>query len=80
MSNPVSKKEVETIKLLISRGFHSSEIRSITNRSKETVRRVARGEFDEKFEKPVETFPKDELTALLEKTFELLVKIEEKIS
>jgi hypothetical protein len=81
---PVSKKEVSNIKLLISRGLSTAEICAVTNRSHQTISRVASGKFDDKFvREPEKVEPKatqavssDELREFISKSLDLLAKIE----
>jgi IS30 family transposase len=81
---PVSAKEVDNIKLLLSKGLDTAEICTITGRSHQTINRVAAGKFDNKFAKEpekVETkatqaVSSDELREFIAKALDLLAKIE----
>lgn len=79
MGKVMSKEEVKTIKLLISKGLTRKEICSITNRSRATIDRVKSGQFDEKLKSPVKKTSSDDLRDLILKVFDLLAEIEEKI-
>lgn len=72
---PVTKKEVETIKLLLSKGLNTSEIAEVTDRSHITVQRVARGLYDKPKEVKKDSFV--ELKDLMQKNLETLIKIDE---
>lgn len=79
MSKVVSKEEIQTIKLLLSKGLTRKQICWVTGRSPATVDRVARGQFDERLKSPVKKTSNDDLHSLILKTFDLLAEIEEKI-
>jgi len=72
---PVNQKEIDTIKLLLSKGLDTSEIVSVTGRSRITVRRVARGLYDKPKEGKKDRFV--ELKDLMQKNLETLIKIDE---
>jgi hypothetical protein len=84
---PVSPKEVDTVKLLLSKGLSTAEICAVTSRSHQTISRIASGKFDDKFlylSKPEKSEPKvtqivssDEMREFMQKALDLLVKIEE---
>ena len=79
---PVSKKEVDTIKLLLSKGLDTAEICEVTGRSHQTISRVATGKFDDKFYEnyglsKLKPTSKDELQRLISAVLDSLVKIEE---
>jgi IS30 family transposase len=70
----IKQKEIENIKLLLSKGLTTKEIMGITGRSKSTIERVKRGEYD----KPQSTDNNLEaLKDLMQKNLETLVKIDE---
>lgn len=50
MSKKLSEKEIDKIKLLLSKGLSNEEISTITERSKRTIGRVANGKYDVKVE------------------------------
>ncbi len=79
MSKAVSKEEIQTIKLLLSKGLTRKQICWVTGRSHATVDRVANGQFDERLKSPVKKTSNDDLHSLILKTFDLLAEIEEKI-
>ena len=74
----VTQKEVENIKLLLTKGLTAQETAGIVKRDKSTVQRVARGCYDNRFNKPVEKTEKPPLTEiydLLWQALELLEKV-----
>jgi uncharacterized protein YoaH (UPF0181 family) len=73
---PVSQQEVENIKLLLSKGLSTAEICKITGRSDITVRRIAKGQMDNRFNSQPKN---DELRELITQVFDLLAKIEERL-
>lgn len=72
---PINQKEIDTIKLLLSKGLDTSEIVSVTGRSRITVQRVARGLYDKPKEVKKDSFV--ELKDLMQKNLEMLIKIDE---
>jgi len=48
MSKKLSAKEIDKIKLLLSKGLSHEEISTITERSKRTIGRVSNGKYDVK--------------------------------
>lgn len=73
---PVSKQEVDNIKLLLLKGLTTPEICKITGRSDITVQRIAKGRMDNRFNSQPEN---GELKELIAKTLDLLAKIDEKL-
>jgi IS30 family transposase len=70
----IKQKEIENIKLLLSKGLTTKDITTITGRSKSTIERVARGEYDtpESTDNNLEA-----LKDLMQRNLETLVKIDE---
>jgi len=60
MGTKLTANEVKNIKLLLSKGLDVSDIIAVTGKSKETIRRVQRGERDYLLE-PKKELPKVEL-------------------
>lgn len=58
MGKPLSKKEVQNIKLLLNKGLDVADICEVTGRSRRTIERIKKGERDYLLE-PKKELPKE---------------------
>lgn len=77
MGKSITENDIETIKLLTSKGLSKKQIENVTKRSYPTIVKVQNGEFDNKFNKV--SPPTNDLRNLITQALDILAKIEEKL-